>query len=99
MVGDVWNFFFIGITNPAAILTFLFAFTYFGINQISSAADGIAIVIGVFLGTFIWWSILSFGTDVVAKKSAIKKFSKLNRVFGVILVLFGVVVLGKGVLG
>ncbi len=91
--------FLIGITNPAAILTFLFAFTYFGINQISSVINGIAIVVGVFFGTFIWWSILSFGTDVVAKKSSIKKFSKLNSVFGTILIIFGVVVLSRGILG
>ncbi|MDE6727407.1 MAG: LysE family translocator, partial [Oscillospiraceae bacterium] len=49
----------VGITNPAAILTFLFAFTYFGIAEISGALNGILLVAGVFIGTYIWWTALS----------------------------------------
>ena len=44
----------IGITNPAAILTFLFAFSYFGISEVSGWIDGIYLVAGVFLGTYFW---------------------------------------------
>ena len=31
----------IGITNPASILTFLFAFSYFGITEVSRWGDGL----------------------------------------------------------
>ena len=34
----------IGITNPAAILTFLFAFSYFGISNIDGWIEGISLV-------------------------------------------------------
>ena len=47
--------FVIGITNPAAILTFLFAFSYFGISAVSGWGDGSLLVLGVFLGTYFWW--------------------------------------------
>ncbi len=87
--------FFIGITNPAAILTFLFAFTYFGIGHIDSAINGLAVVAGVFVGTFIWWSILSFGTDFFVGKSSIKKMTKLNKIFGGILIAFGILILTR----
>ena len=46
--------FVIGITNPAAILTFVFAFSYFGIFGVTAPAHGTALVVGVFLGTYFW---------------------------------------------
>ena len=49
----------IGITNPAAILTFIFAFSYFGISEVSRWSDGILLVLVVFLGTYFWWGTLS----------------------------------------
>lgn len=45
----------VGITNPAAILTFLFAFTYFGISTDAGILQGVSLVCGVFIGTYIWW--------------------------------------------
>ncbi|MCC8014450.1 MAG: LysE family translocator, partial [Eubacterium sp.] len=44
-----------GITNPAAVLTFIFAFSYFGISYINKSLDGFCLVLGVFTGTLIWW--------------------------------------------
>ena len=49
----------VGITNPAAILTFLFAFSWFGIDGQTGIADGAGLVCGVFIGTYIWWGALS----------------------------------------
>lgn len=43
----------IGITNPAAVLTFLFAFSYFGITKQSGWVYGAQLVAGVFLGTYL----------------------------------------------
>ena len=43
----------VGITNPAAILTFLFAFSYFGISADAGLLRGIMLVCGVFIGTYI----------------------------------------------
>lgn len=83
----------VGITNPAAILTFLFAFTYFGIAEIAGPAEGVLLVAGVLLGTFLWWFSLSLGTCVVKKKAkTIKKFPA-NRLFGGVLVAFAAVIL------
>lgn len=44
----------IGITNPAAILTFLFAFSWFGIAEGSTPENGWLVVLGVFIGTYLW---------------------------------------------
>lgn len=84
--------FLIGITNPAAILTFLFAFSYLGITGQSSAFQSIALVVGVFIGTYIWWGALSFATDFIRKKAGNVNFQKTNKVFGSLLILFGIVI-------
>ena len=72
----------VGITNPAAILTFLFAFSYFGISGAAGWSQGILLVCGVFVGTYLWWGALTWLADIVKK----------------ILCLFGVIVILKTIL-
>lgn len=80
----------VGITNPAAILTFLFAFSYFGISHINEWMGGGLLVCGVFIGTYIWWGSLSVLTAAVKKKMKQDRFRYMNKVFGAILILLGV---------
>lgn len=84
--------FMIGITNPAAILTFLFAFSYFGISGPVGRVHGLQLVGGVFVGTYIWWSVLSAGVCLLKKKAKMINLLKVNRGFGIILMLFGAAV-------
>lgn len=82
----------VGITNPAAILTFLFAFSYFGISGATGPRDGISLVCGVFIGTYIWWGTISAATCAVRMKTEKRGFFCMNQVFGTVLALFGTVV-------
>lgn len=79
----------IGITNPAAILTFLFAFSYFGISNINGLLNGTFLVCGVLIGTYIWWTVLSGATYLIKNKMKNQSFRNSNKVFGGILTLFG----------
>ncbi len=83
----------VGITNPAAILTFLFAFSYFGISAGAGLLRGILLVSGVFVGTYIWWGTLTAVTYIIKKKIEKFNFRYMNRIFGSMLSLFGVIVL------
>lgn len=83
----------VGITNPAAILTFLFAFSYFGISNINEWIGGGLLVCGVFIGTYIWWASLSILTATVKKKIKKDSFRHMNKVFGAILTILGVTLL------
>lgn len=83
----------VGITNPAAILTFLFAFSWFGINGQAGLVEGIGLVFGVFIGTYIWWGTLSGIVAILKKKTKNNHLPIMNRVFGTLLSLFGAVVL------
>lgn len=89
----------VGITNPAAILTFLFAFTYFGIAEISGMLNGIFLVAGVFIGTYIWWGILSGVVCIIKRKSGDRGLPFMNKIFGFILTVFAAVIFGKVILG
>lgn len=82
----------VGITNPAAVLTFMFAFSYFGISGKTGVLQGIQLVAGVFIGTLIWWWILSAGVVLIKKKTEKYSFRHMNQIFGTILILFGIVV-------
>lgn len=84
--------FLVGITNPAAVLTFLFAFSYFGISGDTNLIQGICLVIGVFLGTYLWWTALSVIVSILKGRQKKDHLQIMNRIFGVILCLFGTVV-------
>lgn len=94
-VGNVKMFlssFAVGITNPAAILTFLFAFTYFGVSGVTGALDGALLVSGVFLGTTLWWTALSGAACAIKKKIGSRSLHYMNKTFGAILTAFGAAV-------
>ena len=82
----------IGITNPAAILTFLFAFSYFDIQAGAGVPNGLFLVGGVFLGTYFWWIALTAAAYILKTRSRAFNYRRMNRLFGGILCLFGAVV-------
>ena len=90
--------FVVGVTNPAAILTFLFAFTYFGISSNMGILSGLQLVIGVFIGTYIWWGLLSILTAFLKKKLRHNGLKIMDKVSGAILILFGGAILIRTIL-
>lgn len=82
----------IGITNPTAILTFLFAFSYFGISDVNGVVEAVGLVCGVFIGTYLWWWVLSAITVMIKRKMKSDNIHCINNLFGGILVLFGAVI-------
>lgn len=78
----------VAITNPAAIISFLFAFSVFGINGTLGFIDGIQLVIGVFLGTLCWWLLLVVLVNFMKKKLTENWLYRLNILFGLILIVF-----------
>lgn len=51
------------------------------------------VVLGVFLGTYFWWGALSFEVGYVKKRGKWKDFRYMDRIFGVVLSLFGIGIL------
>lgn len=87
--------FIIAITNPATIITFMMAFTIFNIAQVSSAAEGMTITIGILLGTCIWWAAISVIIGNLRGHLTEKKLLAVNYILGVLVLLFGLAILVK----
>lgn len=84
--------FIVGITNTASILTFLFAFSYFNLSIDMNLVNGILLVCGVFIGTFLWWLLLSLATNRFRSK-VLDHRMLVNRILGTLLILFGLVMI------
>ncbi len=81
----------VAIANPATILFFLVAFASLGIGQVSTAAQGSQVVTGILLGTGCWWCLMAGIASRFRERITEKLYRNLNRILGVLLVLFGLV--------
>ncbi|MBX3710160.1 MAG: LysE family transporter [Gammaproteobacteria bacterium] len=80
------------ITNPATILSFVAIFAGFGLSQTSSDyVHAIVLVLGITLGSAIWWMLLSGGVAFILHHRLSPTVMKnINRVSGIIILIFGI---------
>ncbi|MDH4422073.1 LysE family transporter [Bacillus cereus] len=79
--------FFLTITNPVTILSFLAIFSGLGIsNPNDDTMTELSVVLGVFLGSTLWWLTLSSVTGILKNRI---NFNIVNRVSGLIILMFG----------
>ncbi len=94
LLNDFVSTFFLTITNPMTILSFLAVFAGLGLSSIQgSYLEAAALVIGVFLGSATWWLLLSEGVTLFRKKVSDKVMRWINRVAGMIIIAFGLAAL------
>jgi len=79
------------VANPATIVSFLVAFAALGVGQVSTAAQGTRVVAGILLGTGCWWCLLAGIAARFRDRVTEKLYRNLNRILGVLLILFGLV--------
>jgi threonine/homoserine/homoserine lactone efflux protein len=83
------------LANPATILSFAVVFAAFGLGASVNYAAAAALVIGVFLGSALWWLILSSGVSLVRTRVNPPAMRMVNRVSGTVLVAFGIYALTR----
>jgi threonine/homoserine/homoserine lactone efflux protein len=82
--------FFLTLTNPMTILAFAGIFAALGVvNAGGDLSAAVLLVLGVFLGSAAWWLILSGGVGFVREKLNPAILRWVNRVSGLILLVFG----------
>lgn len=81
--------FVIAITNPAAILSFMMVFSMFRIGGTESLREDIQLVFGIFCGTCFWWLLIAVVVSHIRDQVTDGFYLKLNRIFGILMVLFG----------
>jgi threonine/homoserine/homoserine lactone efflux protein len=95
LFGAYASTFVLTLTNPATILSFIAIFAGLGIVQADrSGFLSLVIVVGVFLGSALWWVCLSWGVTLFRQKLTPTRLVWLNRLAGAAIFAFGVVALG-----
>ena len=82
--------FFLTLTNPMTILFFAGVFAGLGVvsKSIHYAAASL-MVIGVFVGSAIWWLLLSGATGIFRHRISQGKLALVNRISGIVILAFG----------
>ncbi len=96
IAGDFSSTFLLTLTNPATIISFVAIFAGLGMVTTDSHIDYTlagAMVSGVFLGSFLWWCILSGGIGLLRHRLDHKALRAANVVSAFIIGGFGAVVL------
>lgn len=95
LLGAYASTLFLTLTNPTTILSFAAIFAGLGIATTSSRSylSALLIVLGVFLGSSIWWCLLTGGVSLLRGKFTTRWLLWINRVSGAFILLFGVFVL------
>jgi threonine/homoserine/homoserine lactone efflux protein len=77
------------LTNPATILSFAAIFAGLGIASAGTHTAAVVMVAGVFLGSALWWLLLSGGVSVLRNRFDQGAMAWVNRLSGVIIGGFG----------
>ncbi|GEO82561.1 lysine transporter LysE [Pararhodospirillum oryzae] len=96
LIRDFLSTFMITLTNPGTVLAFMAVFASFSVvtdrNNVLSAGE---LILGVFVGSTLWWAVLSAAAGAVRSHFTPLWLTWLNRLSGSALLLFGLGVLGS----
>lgn len=85
--------FLLTISNPATILSFAALFAGLGLAENASLPTATAAVAGVFIGSLLWWAVLS-GVVAAMRQRINDEWKRwINRVAGVVLIAFAIAVI------
>jgi threonine/homoserine/homoserine lactone efflux protein len=90
LVRDFLSTFALTLTNPITILAFLGIFSAMGLSgEDATFARAAILVLGVWLGSLLWWLTLTFGLGALFRSFEARHLKWINRVSGTILLLSG----------
>ncbi len=82
--------FFLTLTNPVTIMGFMAIFAGLGLGATVHGYSGASsLVFGVFLGSCLWWMLLTFGVGQLKQKLNDRIHKYINQASGMVLLLFG----------
>lgn len=80
------------LTNPLTVFAFLGVFAALGLrNGNLGYGSAATLVLGVFLGSCLWFFILSYGVTLFRKKINSTGLGWVNKISGLLIILFGVI--------
>ena len=79
----------LAIVNPATVVTFLTAFAGLGISRVPDSFSGISLVVGIGVGTTLWWVALAGGTAWLKTKMSMLWLDRAAKGMGMLMIGFG----------
>ena len=92
LLGAYASTFLLTLTNPATIISFVGIFTGLGLVN-AGGYSAVLLVGGVFLGSALWWLILSSATGLLRGRMTTDGLVWVNRLSGVAIIAFGLLAL------
>jgi threonine/homoserine/homoserine lactone efflux protein len=89
LAGAYTSTFLLTLTNPTTILSFAAIFAGFGLASSGSTLAAGVLVAGVFLGSALWWLLLSGGVTLLRSRFRPGALVWVNRISGTVIILFG----------
>lgn len=99
LAGAFASTFFLTLANPATIISFAAVFGALGVGSAGGGYAATAMVAGVFLGSALWWLILTAGVGLVRARVTPALMRWINRTSGAVLGGFGLAALASLVVG
>jgi threonine/homoserine/homoserine lactone efflux protein len=92
LFGDFLSIFILTISNPIGVFVFIAVFAGFDLVVKDSTASVLVLVAGVLLGAALWWFALSGFVSLFRHKFRLRKLLLVNRIAGVLVIAFGLLV-------
>lgn len=86
---------FLTLTNPMTIFAFIAIFAALGLDRGLSYLSASALVIGVFIGSTLWFLILSSGASFFRNKLDLEGLKWVNKIAGILIILSGIIAIGS----
>jgi len=86
---------FLTLTNPMTIFAFIAVFAALGLGTGLGYFSAAALVLGVFIGSGLWFLSLSSGVTLFRKKLDLTGLRWVNRIAGVLIIISGVVAIAS----
>ena len=90
LFGDFISTFFLTVTNPMTILSFVAVFASIGGTVAAAPGTTGIMLLGILSGSALWWLMLTLGVSVVRRKIDQRVMQTINRVAGLFLLGFAV---------
>ena len=83
------------LTNPITIFAFIAVFAAFGLGDGLSFFSAVVLVAGVFIGSCLWFFLLTSGTILFRKKLDLDGLKWVNKIAGILIIISGFIVIGS----
>lgn len=94
LLKDYFSTLILTITNPITILFFIAVFAGLGLsNTINGFYSVMQLILGVFIGSCIWWLFLSGLTDKLKTRISKHILKRIDLVSGILILFFGLLIL------